>query len=442
MGQNKPLTLHHNFSWTFVGNLVYAGCQWGMLVVLAKLGSPEIVGQFTLGLAVTAPVFMLTNLQLRYIQATDVKHQYLFGDYLSLRIISTLLALLVIVVITLTAGYRWETSLIILLVSLAKAFESISDVFYGLLQKHERMDRIAMSMMIKGPLSLLVLGISVYISGSVAWGVLGLAVAWALVLFGYDIRTGTTMLNQSQETPNNEEPTTQQTTDVVQPRWDLKTLAKLVWLALPLGIVMMLISLNTNIPRYFIEEYLGERELGIFAAIAYLMMVGSMVINALGQSATPRLAKYYASGNGIAFRTLLLKLIGIGALLGGTIILVVFVAGQQILTLLYQPEYAQHKDLLVWLMVAAAMSYISSFLGYGMSSARYFRIQIPLFIVVTSTLAITCLWLLPIYGLRGAAFAQLIAASMQAVLSLGVNIHALYRIKKNTGRKSEPLSQP
>ncbi|MGH8000074.1 MAG: lipopolysaccharide biosynthesis protein [Brasilonema sp.] len=436
MRQNKSLTLQHNFSWTFVGNIVYAACQWGMLVVIAKLGSPEIVGQFTLGLAVTAPVLMLTNLQLRDVQVTDVKHQYLFGDYLGLRIVSTVLALLMIVVIILTAGYRWQTSLIILLVGLAKGFESISDVFYGLLQKHERMDRVAMSMMIKGPLSLLLLGISVYISGSVVWGVLGLAVAWALVLFGYDIRSGAIMLKHSQETPHSEEPGMQNMTDVLQPRWEFKTLTKLIWLALPLGIVMMLISLNTNIPRYFIEQHLGDRELGIFAAIAYLMVAGNMVVTALGRSATPRLAKYYAAGNGVAFRTLLLKLVGIAAVLGGTVVLVAFVAGERILTILYQPEYAQHKDLFVWLMVAAAINYISSFLGDGMSAARYFRIQIPLFVLVTSTLAIACLWLLPIYGLRGAAIALIVAAIVQAAMSVGVIIHALHRLHRYTERHS------
>ncbi len=47
----SPLSLRANFSWTFVGNVVYAGSQWGMLVVLAKLGTPEMVGQFSLGLA-------------------------------------------------------------------------------------------------------------------------------------------------------------------------------------------------------------------------------------------------------------------------------------------------------------------------------------------------------------------------------------------------------
>ena len=87
-------SLRANFSWTFVGNVIYAACQWAMLVVLAKLGSPEIVGQFALGLAITAPVIMLTNLQLRAVQATDAKRAYSFGDYLGLRLAVTPLALL------------------------------------------------------------------------------------------------------------------------------------------------------------------------------------------------------------------------------------------------------------------------------------------------------------------------------------------------------------
>ena len=433
--QQKPLTLRRNFSWTFVGNVVYAVCQWGMLVVLAKLGSPEMVGQFTLGLAVTAPVILFTNLHLRVVQSTDVRQEYVFGDYLGLRLISTGLALLIIAGITLTAGYRWETSLVIVVVGMAKALESISDVFYGLIQQHERMDRIGISMMMKGPLSLLFLGLGIYITRSVLWGAVGLTVAWAIVLLGYDIRSAALMLNTYQIKIQSErlgEPA--MATVALRPRGHWGTLRKLVWLALPLGFVMMLISLNINIPRYFIERYLGARDLGIFAAISYLMVVGNMVVNALGESASPRLAKYYAARDSIAFRTLLLKLVGFAALVGGVAVVVALVAGRQILILLYQPEYAQHTNLFVWLMVAAGISYIASFLGYGMTAARYLRIQLPVFILVVTTSSTACLWLLPTFGLQGAAIALLLGAIIQAVMSLGVIIHALYKIRNSDNK--------
>jgi O-antigen/teichoic acid export membrane protein len=441
MQQLKPLTLRRNFSWTFTGNLVYAASQWGMLVLIAKLGSPEMVGQFTLGLAVTAPVIMFTNLQLRGIQATDAKGEYVFSDYLGLRLIGTGLALLIIAGIALKAGYRLETSLVILTIAVAKAFESIADVFNGLIQQHERMDRIAISLMIKGPLSLLLLAIGVSLTGSVVGGAIGLAIAWGSVLFGWDIRNGRLILNNSSHQRNAEDllvadvaPTNSQ--NPLYPRWHRKTLSKLVWLALPLGFVMMLISLNTNIPRYFIERYLGERELGIFAAMSYLMVVGQMVVSALAESASPRLAKYYAAGNSTAFRTLLLKLVGVGLMLGAAGVFVAIVASKPILTLLYQPEYAERSDLFAWLMVAAGMGYVSSFLGYGMTAARYFQVQMPLFVLVTGSSAMACFWLIPTQGVRGAAIALIVGAIVQVVFSLGVIVYALQRLNKYEGSKS------
>ncbi|MBW4644532.1 MAG: oligosaccharide flippase family protein [Goleter apudmare HA4340-LM2] len=408
MQQNKQLTLYHNFSWIFLGNAIYTVCQWGMLIALAKLGNPLMVGQFALGMAVTTPVVMFTNLQLRSVQVTDVRKQYCFSDYLGLRLISAALSLLVITIISLLAGYHWETALVVFLVGVAKVFESISDLFYGLIQQHECKDRIAISLMIRGLLSLLLLSIGVYTFGSVLWGVIGLVFAWAAVLIAYDIPNGVLVLKHILK---------------LQPRWQLKTLVKLVLLCLPLGLMTMLISLNINIPRYFIARYLGEQELGIFAAIAYLMVVGGMIVSALGESSIAKLAKYHEHKNVIAFHTLLLKLLGIAGLFGGIGVLLALIAGKQILTLLYGYEYGEQTNVLVWLMFAAGISYMSSFLAYAMTAAKHFFIQIPLLSAVVIISPIACIWLVPQLGLVGAAIALSIAATVQAVLSWAVILY-------------------
>jgi O-antigen/teichoic acid export membrane protein len=217
----------------------------------------------------------------------------------------------------------------------------------------------------------------------------------------------------------------------LKPYWHLKTLWRLVWLTLPLGIVMMMASLNLNIPRYFIEQYLGEKELGFYAAVAYLMLVTGMIINSLGQSATPRLAKFYAAGDRAAFQTLILKLLGIGVVTGAGGVVAAVLAGRGILTLVYKPEYAEHTDLFVWIMCATAIADLSSFLGYGMTAARYFRIQLPLLTLVTATSTLACFWLIPTHGLIGAAIALIIAAIVQLVLSSGVVLHALHHIRSS-----------
>ena len=86
----------------------------------------------------------------------------------------------------------------------------------------------------------------------------------------------------------------------------------LTLLALPVGVVTAIGSLDINIPRYFIEHDIGARDLGIFAALAYPLVAGTTVVNALGQSAAPRLARYYADRDYPAFASLLRKMLSFG----------------------------------------------------------------------------------------------------------------------------------
>jgi O-antigen/teichoic acid export membrane protein len=406
------------------GNLSYAACQWGMLIILAKVGSAAMVGQFGLALALTAPVFMFTNLNLRSVQATDARHLYGFSDYLGLRLISVAIALLVIVGIA-SLGYQASSAAVIIAMGIAKAVEATSDVFYGLLQQYERMDRLATSMIVKGLASLAGLGLCVYLTGSVLIGVMAIAASWALVLFGYDLPKSREVLQRQRQIAT---PGARDGSSTIGPRWQARTLFDITKLSLPLGIVMMLVSLNTNVPRYFIEYFHGKSDLGIFTALSYMIVAGSTVINAIGQSVVPRLAKYYAAGRRQDFSALMFRLVGFGLLLGLTAIVAVALIGRDLLALLYQAEYAR-GDVFLWLTIAGALSYIASFFGYGLTAARYFRIQTPLFLLVTLSTGLACLWFVPAWGLLGAALALVCAAVVQVVAGGAALLHALRALK-------------
>jgi len=408
------LSLRANFSWTFIGNVVYAACQWGMLMALAKLGSPGMVGVFALGLAITAPVFMFANLHLRTIQATDARQQYQFRDYLGVRLATTALALLAIAGITLAVGYPWETVMVIFAVGCAKACESISDIFYGLLQRLERMDRIALGMILKGIASLLALAVGVYLSGSVFWGVVGMAGAWATVLALYDVPNGLRALRRS---PASHAPSAHHERMAVAVR--------LAWMALPLGVGIMLVSLSTAIPRYFVERVLGAESLGIFAAIAYVQVAGTTVIGALAAAANPRLAQHYACGDTRAFRSLLHKLVVIALALGGAGVLVAWLIGGWILTLFYRPEYGAHNHIFVLVMIAAGIGYIGWFVGDAMTAVRRLRAQALLFLVMTIATIGACAWLIPSFGLTGAALATMVTSVIHAAGGLLIVERAL-----------------
>jgi O-antigen/teichoic acid export membrane protein len=402
--------LRANFVWTFCGNVMYSGCQWGMLVVLARLGGAETVGQFALGLAVTAPVFMFANLQLRSVQATDARGEFRFGDYLAARLFMIIVGLLLTAVLVGAAGYGWEVAAIILAVAAAKAWECFSDILQGVLQQHERMDRIALSMILRGIISLAALAAIVAMTHRLIWGVMAMMLTWAAVALFYDWPNAFRYVRGKAGWG-----------------WRMQTTRHLLWLTLPLGLVTCLISLNTNLPRYFVEHHLGLEALGIFSALGYLMLAGNTVANALAQSASPRLAQYYARGQLSAFRLLLMKLIGSGVLLCVAGVIVAVLAGRLLLHLVYGPEYAQHNDLFLVLIIAAGVGYVASFLNYAVLAARSFRIQTPVFLGVSLITIAAAALLVPRAGLLGAGWTVLITMASQCLLMGTVLVWILIR---------------
>ena len=414
-----------NFLWMIGGNGVYAACQWGMLIVLSKLGSPEVVGQFALGLAIVSPVVMITNIQLCGVQVTDTKRQYFFSDYVSVRLMSVIVALVIVFAIIYFGRFEhavfWATAMLVL----AKSIESLSDVFYGFFQQNEKMGYIAKSRIIKGIFSVAVLGVVFYFYSSLTLALAALSCAWLFVFVVYDWNIGKKMVATVEGTAR----VSIVRTSIESFHRRRESLWRIVVLAFPLGIVMGIISLNANIPRYAIEKYLGTKELGFFAALAYTTVAINMFIQALGQAITPRMAKFFAHEDIDAFNRLLKKAIFINLGIGLFGVFVILIGGQMVLTLIYTSEYAVYTNLFLILMISTTLMGVASALGCAMTAARQFRPQVPLFITVLVSTAVFSFLLIPKLKLYGAAVALIISALIQIVGALWIIQRAKRRLK-------------
>jgi O-antigen/teichoic acid export membrane protein len=185
---------------------------------------------------------------------------------------------------------------------------------------------------------------------------------------------------------------------------------------------------------------MGPRELGIFAALTFFQSSGNMVVGALGQAAFGRLATSFAKQRIDAFSRLLGQLLLVGIVLGVLGIAVSWLWGKQILEIFFRPEYAVQSDLLTYLMFAASMGYLCQFVGYGVTAARIFKPQIPLFVVVAATLLLASYLLVPRTGVAGAITAILIAGVVQLIgsfLLLGLSLRGKAALPWWRSRKPE-----
>jgi len=399
-------SLRQNVSWTFVGNVLYAAGQMLILMLMAKLLDAERVGMYALGLAITTPIIIFSNYALRHLLATDQRSQTPFVHHFSLRIIMTAAAMLLIIGIVFFGGYRGELAAVILAIGLSKSIESISDIFYGLFQQHEQLNLMARSMIFRSVLMVPALAAGIVISGSAAWGVLGVAIAWFVVLVVYDIPQSTQILRLIESASENMVAGKNR----LRFTFDAQALRTLSALAFPLAITTLLVSFQVQVPRYLVERYLGITMLGIYAGMTYPIIALRTLVGALGHSAAPRLALYHAQGKPRAFRILLLKMTGIGLVGGIAVVAVIAVAGRTVLALLYQPEFLVHADVFIWIAIAGAIEFIVSFTGYGMTALRIFKVQPLLSAAAILLVSALCVWLIPTYGLAGAAWATLATA--------------------------------
>src|SRR5262249_60259305 len=175
MSEPTVRSLRRNAGWITGANVVRGLCQWGMLAALAKRGSPEMVGQYALGLAITAPVALLAGLQLNAVQATDAAGEFSFGDYLGLRGLTSVAAVAVVAAIVVAAGIGGPTASVVLLIAFAKAGDGTCDGFLSAWQQREEMRIVAAVWVVNAVCSLMLLTVGLMPTG----GVCGAVRRWA-----------------------------------------------------------------------------------------------------------------------------------------------------------------------------------------------------------------------------------------------------------------------
>jgi O-antigen/teichoic acid export membrane protein len=418
-------SLGRNFSLTLTANAVSAAASWLVLVLFAKLGNAETIGVFVLGLAIANPVLTLFGLDLRTVQATDALERHPFGHYRRVRLITIPVALAVIGAAVLAFGSP-GTAPVLLLVAGAKAVEAVSDVHHGLFQRHERMDLIARSVVAKAVLSLVLVSLVFLFTRDLALAAGGMLLGSLLVLFGTDVPRAREFRSTAPPPP---------------PRFDAAAGVAIVRAGLPLGAMSALVMLGWNLPRYFVHFYHGQRELGVFGAVTYLMMVSSTVMCAVDSTVTPRLSQLFASRDLAGYRALAGRTVAIAAGSGIVMVSVAALFGREVLALVYNPEIARYQELFVWTMVAAAVSHVASSLRNALTCTRRFTPAAAVTVVSTAALFAACRDLVPRYGSVGAAQACIIAAALQ-LLGTALLLHRTLGAAKAAQRPAASAPAP
>ena len=395
------LSRRASFGWTLAGRIIYGAAQWGTLVVVAKIGSVTDVGRFALGLAVTAPVMVFCNMHLRNLYATDATGRFAWGTFGQVRRVTALVGLLVCLVMA-ASLYEGAVAWVIAAVALAKAVEMQQDLRYGVFQRFGRMDGFSGSLILRAVLGLGALAGVMHVTADLRLAVLAMVAAWGAVWVLHDRpRSNALLAARGVDTTATGGP----------PR-------ALVMMALPMGLMWLVDSLNQNLPRYVVEAYLGEELLGFYVPMTYVVTVGSAFVFALGAPLAPRLARFVAEDDAAAFGRMSLALFGLALLMGTAGVVVAVTVGDLFLALAYAESFAVHQPVFVWVMLGGAMHFVLALSMYPLTAARYLKTQAAVYLLATLTTGAAALAWTPCEGLMGAAKASALGLAVGATVAV------------------------
>ena len=392
------------------GTVAYSLSQWFQLIILVRYASVEAVGAFALALAISAPAFMFSNLRLRFLLATSTDGHKHFRYFRLVRLLTVLLAGVAVLVV---GAAIQAPATVVALVALIKAIEAVSDIHQGLFQQQEAFELLATSQTAAAACLLVGCFVGISTFGTLESALLGMLIGRALVVLfidGYAVRR---FYRKKQEALS-----------LGSRRQFMKSL---VIAGLPLGFVALLVSLNANIPRYFVEGYLGVTSLGYFASIVYIPAAGYLLAGAIGQVSMQRMAIAVSDRDRVALTRILFRLCGAGLVLGLIGIFVASVFGESLLRLIYGEEFEGLARLFTIVMIAGALSYIVVQIVYILTSLRALRGQLGIYVADAIVLCLFCVWLMPDLGLIGAGYAMIVSQSVQLFIAATLVVYAMRR---------------
>lgn len=424
-----PSSLRGDFVVNLAGNVGYAAAQWAMLLCLVRLGTPAMVGEYSLGLAIGAPVVMFTNLRLSYLLASDAARTRSFGSYFSLRMATNAVAFVAIIAWATIAGYHGAAWLVVVLIGLAKVAEACSDVVFGYLSLRLQFRAMALSLAIRGWGTVAIMVGLRLLDVPLVWIAFAIAIWWWCAFALVDVAL---MRRARVGDDPAVSPPARLSQLLVAFRLD-RGLLRLAWHAVPLGVVAVSLSLAASVPRLSIARHLGAEAVGYFSALAYVMVAGRMVAVALGTPTLPRLGRFVAVRDRAGFLRTVAGVVSFGAGLGAVGVLGAWLVGKPALSLVYGPDYARWSDVLLVLLAASGLGYVATFLEDALIAMRKLVAQGALLLSTLAVITVACTLLVPSRGLEGAALALLIGAAVEVCGAAVLFAHAVIAWRAPTG---------
>ena len=361
MEQSKQF--RKNFIWNILGTGFNAFNSLFFMIIVTRINGVNDAGIFTIAFSTACILYIVGIYAGRIYQVTEPNKEINDKEYILNRIITFITMIVLVLIFNLIKGYNFYKSVVFILLCLYKALEAFSDVFYGILQKNEKLDIVGKSLFIKSFIGVVLFFLVDYYIQNMIISILAIVLVSLLITIFYDIRHANKFINK-----------------------ELKVKIKNVWIIFRKGFYTFAITFFamyvSNSPKYAIDSYLESNYQTIFGIIVMPATVIGLVAQFLIHPFLTQILELYNKRDLKNLNKLSLKLIGIILGFGLVASLVIYLCGPEILGLIYGINLTTYRVALVIIIFAAILYTIATVYSSILTTVRETLSQFIIYVIV------------------------------------------------------------
>ena len=381
-----------NNLWTLLSSGASAVYSALLVLVTVRFIGVSEAGVVSLAIAIAGIFQVIVTFGIRPYQSTDIRQEFAFQTYFTLRVISTCVATFFLVALVVFGRLFQQRTIIVLLVFLIFLIDGFSDVYMGEFQQKGNM-RIAGYMRVCAfSTAFLAYCITLIISKSI---IMSLIASGSLMLISYSSWIFILFYRRMF------------TTSYMQ--YSHRVIVKLLSTGFPLFAFSLINYYIYNLPKYILGFIGSDEDVAIISMLGMPMTLFVMLCNSFFMGAEmTKTATIYSLGNVENIVKRIKQQMKFCVALSAFYLVCNLLFGIPLLSWIYSTDFSQYKQVLILLALSGALVPFYSCMGTVLIVLRMQKAQFINIAVIAVITGPIIWWLTSLFGINGAAASSLI----------------------------------
>ena len=410
---NKKVSLY-DILWYMGGLLLFGFTSLIYMIIVTRAVGIDAGGKFTFAYAVACTFFAVGVYFGKSFQITDRSNRYTDTDYIYNRITTCFIMIIFTFIFCLIKGYDLEKIGLILVLTLYRGADAFADSVHAIVQKKDRTYKVGMSIFFRTLILILAFAISIFITKNILISSLIIALINIFYIGFIDIRIAKPNISKS--------------------NYDGTKNIILLVEGFAVFLFSFLVIYVNNASKYAIDTYATDTIQGIFGIIIMPSSFVSLISLYIVQPFLVNISDLIKHKKIMELNKLLLKLTCVISIIGFIVMIVAYIIGIPILSLLYDVNLNSQRFNLMIILFGSILYSVFSIYSQVLVAMRKNLYQVIWLIIAFIISILLSNQLVIVNGIDGASAAYTIIMGFELIFIIAGYIYYSNKIKKDEKR--------